>query len=148
MRVPGLRRSADKVGGIVFFGRMLDKIRLNAAGRLPPDYHLGTGQYRFFYARCTRFLRVSYPELVTRVLQGGHDEEMLEWCFQQGWKPGEEDIEIWNDFMTKRGWHDDSTPALEKAKARSGLGLRHDIRTWFAFHDADEEWEEGAKAGL
>ncbi|HMJ67222.1 MAG TPA: DUF5069 domain-containing protein [Candidatus Binatia bacterium] len=30
MKVQGLRSSYEKVGGIVFFGRMLDKIRLNA----------------------------------------------------------------------------------------------------------------------
>ena len=42
MQVPGLRSSYDKVGGIVYFGRMLDKIRLNAADKLPKDYNLGT----------------------------------------------------------------------------------------------------------
>ena len=33
--IPGLRSPFDQVGGIVYFGRMLDKIRLNAAGNLP-----------------------------------------------------------------------------------------------------------------
>jgi len=40
MKVPGLRSSHGKVGGIVFFGRMLDQIRLHAAGRLPVGYNL------------------------------------------------------------------------------------------------------------
>ena len=42
MKIPGLRSSFEKVGGIVYFGRMLDKIRLNAAGRLPDGYNVGT----------------------------------------------------------------------------------------------------------
>jgi len=37
--VPGLRSPYVKVGRLVYFGRMLDKIRLHAAGRLPvADY--------------------------------------------------------------------------------------------------------------
>ena len=45
MNVPGLRSAYDQVGGIVHFGRMLDKIRLHAAGKLPADYreNLGIG---------------------------------------------------------------------------------------------------------
>jgi hypothetical protein len=42
MKVPGLRSLYEKVGGIVYFGRMLDKIRLHASGRLPEGYNLGT----------------------------------------------------------------------------------------------------------
>ncbi len=36
--VPGLRSCYARVGRLVYFGRMLDKIRLHAAGRLPADY--------------------------------------------------------------------------------------------------------------
>jgi hypothetical protein len=69
MKVPGLRSSYEKVGGIVYFGRMLDKIRLHAQGKLPAGYHknLGIG----FDGRCVRFLRVDYQDLVKRVAQGG-----------------------------------------------------------------------------
>jgi gluconokinase len=35
MNVTGLRSPHDKTGGIVYFGRMIDKIRLHAEGRLP-----------------------------------------------------------------------------------------------------------------
>ena len=76
-KVPGLRSSYEKVGGIVFFGRMLDKIRLHAAGRLPPGYNLGTADWTWFDARCTCFLDVAYPKLAERVLLGGSDGEEL-----------------------------------------------------------------------
>ncbi len=48
MKVPGLRSSDQKVGGIVFFGRMLDKIRLHAVGQLPPGYNLGASDWSWF----------------------------------------------------------------------------------------------------
>src|SRR6516164_4641411 len=67
--------------GLIYFARMLDKIRLKAAGKLPPAYFTGVEDQTHFDARCTRFLGVNYDELVQRTLQGGSDEEILEWCF-------------------------------------------------------------------
>jgi len=134
MKIPGLRSSYEKVGGIVFFGRMLDKIRLHAQGKLPADYNLGKG----FDGRCTRFLKVEYPALAGRTLQGGTDEEILEWCFQKGYRPGEEEIFVWNGFMTKRGWRDDASANLDEDKKKRGFARRDDIQTYFDFHKADE----------
>lgn len=52
--------------GMIYFARMLDKIRLNAAGNLREDFcgNLGSG----FDARCVNFLRVNYPALKDRSL--------------------------------------------------------------------------------
>jgi hypothetical protein len=134
MKIPGLRSSYEKVGGIVFFGRVLDKIRLHAQGRLPADYNRGTG----FDARSARFLQVAYPALVERTLQGGTDEEILEWCFRHGRRPGEEEIFVWNAFLSKRGWQDDASESLAADKQKRGFAQRDDIQTYFAFHKADE----------
>lgn len=135
---PDLRSPADTVGGIVYFGRLLDKVRLHAAGRLPEDLveNLGKG----FDARCTHFLRVDYAALVDRVRQGGDgaDEAILEWCFSHGRQPDEEEIEIWNAFMQKRGLKDDGTSTLERRKRESGLDGRTDVETMFQYLDADE----------
>ena len=121
MKIPGLRHSAEQVGGIVFFGRMLDKIRLHAQGKLPADYNRGVG----FDGRVCRFLHVEYPAMVERVLAGGSDEEILAWCSAQGRQPNEEEILIFNAFMTKRGWHDDSSEDLEEMKYKRGIAGRH-----------------------
>jgi hypothetical protein len=142
MKVPGLRSSFEKVGGIVYFGRMLDKIRLQAAGRMPAGYNLGTKVWTWFDARCTRFLAVNYEALAERVLAGGTDEEILAWCFEQGRRPSEEEIEIWNEFMTKRGWRDGTSAALAEAKRVRGFAHRDDIQTAFEFHLADESSDE------
>ena len=101
------------------FGRILDKIRLQAReGGLPPGYHLGIipGK-RTFDDRVCRLLGVEFDALSARVLQGGTDEEILEWCFQTGRKPDPEHVELFNGFMTKRGWRDVATPGLVEQRA-------------------------------
>ena len=134
MKIPGLRHSAEQVGGLVFFGRMLDKIRLHVAGRLPSDYKRGTGTD----ARVCRFLRIAYPKLVERVLIGGSDEELLAWCFAQGRQPDDEELFMFNAFLSKRGWRDNQTAELEQMKRERGFADRADIQTFFDFHKADE----------
>ncbi len=124
--------------GLVYFARMLDKIRLHAQGRLPLDYFVGVEDPTFFDARCTRFLGVDYEELALRTLQGGSDEEILEWCFKHGRQPTEEESAIWNAFLCKRGWRDEARADLQAAKQRAGWEKREDIQTWVDLHDAEE----------
>jgi gluconokinase len=136
---PFPRSAYDQVGGIVYFARMLDKIRRHAAGKLPPDYHANLG--RGFDGRCIRFLQVDYAALRERVLQGGNDDEILAWCFGKGRRPSEEDILVWNSFMRKRGWHDEAdgtTAELDNYKAQSGLAHRADLMTFFDYYEVDE----------
>lgn len=133
-KVPGLRDDAEMVGGLVFFGRMLDKIRLHAAGKLPSDYNRGSG----FDARMCRLLRIDYEKVVKRTLEGGSDEDILEWCYQNGRKLEEDDIEHFNAFLSKRGLADDKTASIAKMKADRGWANRDDIKTYFDFHRADE----------
>src|SRR5580700_551962 len=108
--IPGLRSPYDKVGRLVFFGRMLDKIRLHSAGRLPAEYHanLGDSTPGLFDTRCCEFLRVGYAELKQRVLEGGTDEAVLAWAEEKGGRRSDGECLVWNAFMMKRGWHDDA----------------------------------------
>ena len=125
--------------GLVYFARMLDKIRLKARDELPPDYFVGVDDDpTMFDARCTRFLGIDYNELVDRTLKGGSDEEILEWCFKRGREPSEEEIKIWNAFLLKRGWRDEANADLKAAKKREGLEDRDDIQTWVDLHDVEE----------
>ena len=55
-----LRSPSEKTGGLFYFGRMLDKIRLHARGELPSDYHENLG--KGFDEKCVKFLRVDYAE--------------------------------------------------------------------------------------
>lgn len=126
----------ERVGGIVYFGRMVEKIRLMEAGDLHPDLHANLG--KGFDERCTNFLHVSYPALREQVAAGLDDDALLQWCFKNGRQPAEEEIEVWNDFMSKRGWNDDVSEILLRRKKESGFESRDDIRTMFDYIDADE----------
>jgi hypothetical protein len=136
MNAENVRSPFVQVGGLYYFARMLDKIRQHAAGKLPLDYHsnLGGG----FDGMCMRFLWIEYPALVEHVKQGGTDEEILEWVFNQGRKPGPEEIQIWNEFMRKRGWNDEASERLVLRKRESGFPERDDIQTFFDYIDLDE----------
>lgn len=84
----------EMTNGMRYFARMLDKIRLQARGELAEDYRANLGKATAADGACTNFLRVSYPELRERVLAGGSDEEILEWCFEKGRRLNEGDILI------------------------------------------------------
>lgn len=136
MKDLGIRSPHAKVGGVVYFGRMLDKIKANAKGDLPGDYtpNLGKG----FDGSCCEFLHIDYPRLVERVPQGGSDEEILEWCFSFARRPARDEIHIWNEWMRKRGWNDEISDTLTRRKKEAGMAGRSEIETMFAFIDADE----------
>jgi len=122
--------------GMIYFARMLDKIRLHAADKLREDFcdNLGSG----FDSRCVNFLRVDYQALVARVLQGGSDEEILNWCFENGRELSEGDIFIWNQYLSKVGWKDAVAETLTRRKKESGLEGRDDIQTMLEYFEYDE----------
>lgn len=130
------RSPAEKVGGFVYFGRMLDKIRANDRGELPESHapNLGKG----FDRECCEFLGVSYDDVVAQVRAGANDEQVLDWCRAHGKQRSEHEVFVWNQFMRKRGWNDDVTPTLEGRKRDSNFSDRDDITTMFHYIDADE----------
>lgn len=134
-----IRSPRHQTGGIVVLARVIDKIRLHAAGALPAGYHVGiVPGNRTFDDRLCKFFGVDFDALSARVLAGGSDEEILEWAFAHGRKPDAEQIEVWNAFLTKRGWRDPATTGFERAKAEAGLANRADILTFFDIMDAEE----------
>jgi hypothetical protein len=138
--ISGLRGPSELVNGLVYFGRMLDKMRLAAAGKLPEGWQAmrGTPNPVTFDARCCRFLGISYAALETETLKGDKsDAELLEWAFQHGRRTSEEDMEIWNAFMSKRGWRDSGTQRLNERLAEIGLPPGT-VQTMFEFLDLDE----------
>jgi gluconokinase len=131
-----VRSPAEKIGGLVYFGRMLDKIRLQARGELPGDYqpNLGKG----FDAKCCTFLHITYSDLVEHVRNGATDAEALEWAFTAGRRPGGDEVTMWNEFMRKFGWRDEAAEVLARRKREAGIEDRTEIETMFQFIDADE----------
>ena len=124
--------------GMMYFSRMLDKIRLHARGGLHEDYLKNFGAPRTLDSACCNFLRVHHRDLCERVKQGGTDEEILEWCFGKGRRLNQGDLFVWNGFASKLGWRDSSSSVLEERKEKYGIGDRTDILTIPDLIDFDE----------
>ena len=132
------RSPYDMIGGLVYFPRMFDKIRLHARGDLPEDYHNNLGRELDGYGLA--FLHVKYADLRERVLAGGSDQQILEWCLANGRRPGEGESEIFNGFMQKAGWRDATSERLAARLQQSPL-KRLDRGCWTRFDFL--ELEEG-----
>jgi len=134
--VPGLRSPREMVGGLVYFGRMVDKLRLAQAGKLPDAYQENLGQG--FDKACCDFLGVDYGALRERVWRGGTDAEILAWCETQGRLREAGEKNVWNAYLGKRGWRDEMSERLIFRKREAGWEGREGIQTFFDYIDADE----------
>ncbi len=137
MKIEGIKGCYEKTGGLIYFARMCSKIRLHAEGKLPADYFdmLGRG----FDGRTCRYLNVSYEDLKAQVLAGKTDEEALEWCLSNGCRLNDEQVLIYNSFMSKRGWRDDETDGFVAGMLQY-YGMKEDSRivTDFDLIEMDE----------
>jgi hypothetical protein len=115
---------------------MLEKIRLHQRDELDEYYFelLGSG----FDGRLCRYLGVGYADVVERVKGGTSDEEVLAWVQGVGLELTEERVEVWNGFVSKRGWNDDGSVGLEAFKKEVGFEGRTDIQTYLQFIEVDE----------
>ena len=134
--IEGLRSPRVGIGELVYFGRMVDKVRLEQAGKLPEEYRANLGEG--FDKACCDFLGVSYEKLRTRVREGGTDEEILDWCGKVGRAWDQEEKRIWGAYLAKRGWRDEMSDRLIFRKKEAGWEARDEIETFFDYIDADE----------
>jgi carbohydrate kinase (thermoresistant glucokinase family) len=139
-KINGLRSPYAQTGRLVYFGRMLDKIRLEAQGQLPLEYknNLGSGTAGFFDARCCRFLGIEYEKIKEQVLAGKNDEELSALILEAGIARSDEDCVQWNHFMMKRGWRDDGQKNLQRRIEESPQVKMREIQTMFDYIDYDE----------
>jgi len=76
--------------------------------------------------------------VVQYVNEGLSDEAVLQSCFAMGHRPSQSEIYMWNEFMFKRGWHDDAFQTLKQLKREEGLTARSEIQTIFQLIDVAE----------
>lgn len=120
--VEGLRSPYDKsLGGLHHLGRMIDKIRLKHAGKLPEQFNRNYGLSVGLDGQLCGFLGVSFNEVEARVLAGGSDAEIAEWILSRGLRPNRTQTFVWNEHSRKLGWNDRITPFLQKQLAEAGL---------------------------
>ena len=170
MKIESLRSPYQKVGGLYHFARMLDKIRLHQAGKLPAEHHPNFGLSVGLDGHLCSFLGVEFAAVCERVRQGGTDDEIAEWCFQHGLRPNKMQTRIWNEFARPgarvarlhRGHRVAQPHGLHQLPrggfgispaqvgARAGLspeknfwaftGNRIAVRFEYEFHDASGQW--------
>ena len=118
MTNPPFRSPRDRVGGLYYFGRMIDKIRCHLRDELPEEYrpNFGVG----LDGMLCGMLNVAHADLIERLRGGGSDEEILEWCYARGTRLNGVQVHIWNEFARKVGWNDRTTQFLSKVKAEDG----------------------------
>jgi hypothetical protein len=136
------RSPYDREGGLVYFPRLVQKIRLHQRGELPTDYHANLG--RGFDQRCCEFLHVDYADLAEQVQAGRSDAEVLAWCFEQGRCPTKGEIFMWNEYLRKCGWHDEYSERLKMRLEGLGMAGRMDVQTMFDLIEVDEGREPGS----
>jgi len=125
--------------GLMYFPRMLDKIRMHLNGELHEDYQENFGTPQTGDSAMCNFLRIHHRDLIERVKQGGTDEEILEWCYEKGRRLNEGDVFVWNGFISKLGWRDRVAPRLKARKQEMGITDRKDIECIPDLIDFDEE---------
>jgi hypothetical protein len=100
---------------------MLDKIRLHAAGQLPPDYAENLGEHQFTLdGRCCRFLGVPYSRSGTHARRRDR-RSRPELGHAHGTPRTDEECHVWNRFIAKLGWRDERSHVLPQRIQESGL---------------------------
>src|SRR6187402_516431 len=103
MTNPPFRSPCERVGGLVHFGRMLDKIRLHLRGELPEEYRQDFGLSVGLDGTLCGVLGIEHADLIERVSAGGTDEEILEWCYTRGTRLNAVQKRVWNEYARKLG---------------------------------------------
>ncbi len=130
------RSARDEIDGLVYFPRMLDKIRLMAANKLHPDLHqnLGKGMDQW----TCQFFGIQYESLKQEVLSGATDEEILSWAKTQGVTRSEYELSWFNAYLKTRGFRDDLSDRLAERKKEQPHTNREDILTFMDYIEVDE----------
>ncbi|MEI9863720.1 MAG: DUF5069 domain-containing protein [Limisphaerales bacterium] len=147
--IPGLRKPIRLgQGHRLFWSYAGQDPSGGGGGKLPEDWQASRGPNTktSFDGRCCRFLHIDYAALEAETLKDDKsDEQLLAWAFTQGRQPSEDEIEVWNGFMSKRGWRDAITKRLNERLAKIGLPPGT-VETMFEFIDLDEgRIQPGAK---
>lgn len=136
--IDGLRSPYDKtIGGLHHLGRMLDKIRLQLAGRLPEDFHRNYGLSVGLDGQLCGFLNVKFEDVEAQVAVGRSDGEVAEWIFTSGLRPNRSQAFVWNEHSRKLGWNDRLTPYFDGIRREPGMeGVT--VRTAFDLIEVSE----------
>ncbi len=125
------------MSGWVHLPRFVDKIRLQLAGKLPPDYQENfTKGFDGAWLKAAGLDAAAFIEVVRTTVTDG---EVCDWV-QQNVKTSAADREAFNNFVLNRGRDNEEAKArLEQRKIDLGISHRTDVTTFVDMIDADEK---------
>lgn len=131
------RSPLETMAGWVHLPRLIDKIRLNAAGHLADDYKDNLLK-KGFDARWLEVAGVEEDKFVDVVTKSTCDGEVCDWVLRNV-KVSERDKEQFREYVINYGREGDELRAkLQQRKEESGMGDRADIQCFVDYIDADE----------
>lgn len=126
----------EKLDGIIYLPRMLDKIRQMHAGTLHPDLHANLGKAMDLWA--CQFLGVEYNDLKAQVLAGATNEDTLVWARENGITRPHFELAWFNSYVRNFGCGDNMSERLEERKKEAPHTDRADIHNFVDYIDVDE----------
>jgi hypothetical protein len=132
------RSPREMMCGWVHLPRFIDKIRLQAAGKLPADYH--DNFTKGFDGKWLEAAGVKAEDFIGVVKNSITDGQVCDWVRQNVRTTDSEKAEF-NRFVLNRGTEDDETLRARLAQRKQDLGLAHrpDIKTFVDIIEADEK---------
>lgn len=115
--------------------RFIDKLRLQSAGTLHPDYQQNVG--KGFDLAWLKAADVTYEEFKSAVLNSTTDGEVCTWIQKNVNKSTEEKESFWASLL-KYGTEGETLERLKIRKEESGFTERDDIQCMIDYIDADE----------
>lgn len=135
------RSAKEQVGGLCHLGRLLDKIRMRNAGQIPDYNYLTVGFDKYLLDT----LQIKGEELEQRVLQGGTDDEIVEWIKAKGKSLTHEEQAKWNEMVVTGGPKNEQAQqrfnaVLEAIAKKRGVSVDQlpKVSTWFETIELDE----------
>ena len=125
-----------EIDGLPYFPRMVEKIRLFAAGNLHPELHdnLGSGMDLWI----CQYLGVDYSDLKEVVLAGASDQEALAHAKKTGTQRADFELAWFRSYLLNRGFRDDMSAKLASRIEESGFQDKEGILSFCDYIDADE----------
>ncbi|MGJ8726500.1 MAG: DUF5069 domain-containing protein [Roseibacillus sp.] len=125
-----------EIDGLPYFQRMVEKIRLHAAGDLHPELHDNLGHGMDLWI--CQFLGVNYSDLKEVVLSGASDQEALAHAKANGTQRADYELAWFRSYILNRGFRDDFAEKLTSRIEESGFQDKKGILSFCDYIDADE----------
>ena len=132
------RSPRETMDGWPHLPRYVDKIRLQLAGKLHPDYqpNLGKG----FDGGWLKAAGVTHEQMIEVVKGSVTDGEVCDWVRKHVKKPAADKAALLNSMVDyPKAGDAEGQARLKMRKEQSGLSHRDDIRCFVDYIDADEK---------